>query len=137
MDIASHKTKNWLTHIVYLSELSKTLINELKPITGEFPFVFNTTNNERGFIHSDSLNKVIWRLRKSDDDNPKTQPPLAEMKPFTIHDLHRSAATCWGKYLKVSPHVIERMLNHQPINKLVATYQRATYADEKKNAWLA
>ena len=29
------------------------------------------------------------------------------------------------------------MLNHQPLNKLVATYQRAVYAEEQKAAWLA
>ena len=29
------------------------------------------------------------------------------------------------------------MLNHQPLNKWVATYQRAVYADEQKAAWLA
>jgi hypothetical protein len=29
------------------------------------------------------------------------------------------------------------MLNHQPINKLVATYQRAVYAEEQKAAWIA
>lgn len=34
-------------------------------------------------------------------------------------------------YLKTEPHVIERMLNHQPLNKLVATYQRAIYAIER------
>jgi integrase len=93
----------------------------------------------RGYIHTDSLNKALWRLRKS-DDKEKTKdnlPPLAEMKPFTIHDLRRSAATCWAEYLKINPHVIERMLNHQPLNKLVATYQRAVYADEQKAAWLA
>ncbi|EHL32304.1 hypothetical protein LDG_5685 [Legionella drancourtii LLAP12] len=28
------------------------------------------------------------------------------------------------------------MLNHQPENKLVATYQRAVYADEQQAAWL-
>jgi len=42
-----------------------------------------------------------------------------------------------GEHLKTSPHVIERMLNHQPLNKLIATYQRAVYADEQKAAWLA
>jgi hypothetical protein len=29
------------------------------------------------------------------------------------------------------------MLNHQPINKLMAIYQRATYAEEQKSAWSA
>jgi len=37
--------------------------------------------------------------------------------------------------LKTEPHVIEKMLNHQPLNKLVATYQRAVYVDEQKSAW--
>ena len=32
-------------------------------------------------------------------------------------------------------HYIERMLNHQPLNKLVAIYQRAVYADEQKSTW--
>lgn len=59
------------------------------------------------------------------------------MAPFSIHDLRRTAATAWGEYLKTEPHVIERMLNHQPVNKLVAVYQRATYLTEQKNAWIA
>ena len=33
--------------------------------------------------------------------------------------------------------MIERMLNHQPMNKLIATYQRAVDADEQLAAWLA
>lgn len=135
--LPSNKTKNRLMHTVYLSKLAIELINELKPITDKFSFVFNTSNNESSNIHTDSLNKAIWRLRKSDNDNSKITPPLTEMKPFTIHDLRRSAATCWGEHLKVSPHVIERMLNYQPMNKLIATYQRAIYADEQNAAWLA
>ena len=66
-----------------------------------------------------------------------TDAPLADMPPFTIHDLRRTAATAWGEYLKTEPHVIERMLNHQPSNKLIATYQRAIYAEEQKKAWLS
>ncbi len=66
-----------------------------------------------------------------------TDAPLADMKPFSVHDIRRSNATAWGEHLKTEPHVIEKMLNHQPLNKLVATYQRAVYADEQKKAWLA
>jgi len=138
--IPSSKTKNRQMHTVYLSKLAIELINELKPLTETSPFVFNTDkNNVEGYMHTDSLNKALWRLRKADDKEKakETPPPLVDMKPFTIHDLRRSAATCWGEHLKVSPHVIERMLNHQPLNKLIATYQRAVYADEQKAAWLA
>lgn len=138
--LPSSKTKNRQAHTVYLSKLAIKLIKELKPLTETSPFVFNTDkNNAEGYMHTDSLNKALWRLRKTDDKEKVkgTPPPLADMKPFTIHDLRRSAATCWGEHLKVSPHVIERMLNHQPLNKLIATYQRAVYADEQKAAWLA
>jgi integrase len=55
---------------------------------------------------------------------------------FSVHDLRRSAATAWGEYLKTEPHVIEKMLNHQPLNKLVVTYQRAVYAQEQRAAWV-
>ena len=138
--IPSNKTKNRQTHTVYLSKLAIKLILELKSLTATSPFVFNTNkDNSERYMHTDSLNKALWRLRKSDEkEKPKkTPPPLADMKAFTIHDLRRSAATCWGEHLKVSPHVIERMLNHQPLNRLTATYQRAIYADEQKAAWLS
>lgn len=137
--LPSSKTKNRLAHVVYLSKLAVKIINELKPLTDASPYVFSINGNHRGYIHTDSLNKALWRLRKSDKEEKAKDklPPLADMNPFTIHDLRRSAATCWGEHLKTSPHVIERMLNHQPLNKLVATYQRAIYADEQKAAWLA
>jgi integrase len=123
-----NRTKNRKQHIIYLGELALTFIQALKPLTASTPFVFDTGRNT-GHIHTDSLTTAINRLRKS--------APLNELKPFTIHDLRRSAATAWGEHLKVRPHVIEQMLNHQPLNKLVAIYQRATYAEEQKTAWLA
>lgn len=87
--IPSNKTKNRQMHTVYLSKLAIELINELKPLTGESPFVFNTDkNNAEGYMHTDSLDKALWRLRKSDDKEKAkdTLPPLADMKPFTIHN---------------------------------------------------
>jgi len=123
-----HRTKNRKQHVIYLGELALTFIQALKPLTASTSFVFDTGRNT-GHIHTDSLTTAINRLRKS--------APLNELKSFTTHDLRRSAATAWGEHLKVKPHVIEQMLNHQPLNKLVAIYQRATYAEEQKAAWLA
>src|SRR3990167_5652436 len=136
--LPANRTKNGQTHTIYLSQLAVNLINDLKKLTGQSEFVFD---NGSGRIHSDSLTSAINRLIKVPSD-PKTMKrassvPLSGMKPFSVHDIRRSAATAWGEYLKVQPHVIEQMLNHQPLNKLVATYQRATYAEEQKAAWLA
>ncbi len=134
--LPAERTKNRQAHTIYLSGLAIQLLVDLKAQTGESQFVFDTgRKEEQSHIHEDTLTGVLLRLRGS--KGAKNFAPLQEMKPFTIHDLRRSAATAWGEYLKTSPHVIEKMLNHQPMNKLVATYQHAVYAEEQKVAWLA
>jgi integrase len=138
--LPAERTKNRQLHTIYLSELAIEILNALQRLSGHSSFVFDTGRYENeGHIHEDSLTGVIGRLRGSVKGMKKKsyiEAPLADMPTFTIHDLRRSAATAWGEYLKTDPHVIERMLNHQPANKLIATYQRATYVDEQKNAWL-
>lgn len=137
--LPSERTKNRQEHIIYLSELALKLINALHPISGHSIFVFDTGRYENdGHIHEDSLTGVIARLRgtaKGIKKKVNGEASLSDIKPFTIHDLRRTAATAWGEYLKTDPHVIERMLNHQPSNKLIATYQRAVYSEEQKKAW--
>lgn len=138
--LPAERTKNRQVHTIYLSELTIEILNALHELTSHSSFVFDTGRYENdGHIHEDSLTGVIRRLRGSVKGTKKKnyiEAPLADMPPFTIHDLRRSAATAWGEYLKAYPHVIERMLNHQPANKLIATYQRAIYAEEQKTAWL-
>jgi integrase len=53
-------------------------------------------------------------------------------KPWTLHDLRRTVRTGFGT-LGVLPHVAEAALNHLP-PKLIRTYDRNTYAAEKKAA---
>lgn len=135
--LPANRTKNRKAHTIYLSLIALNLLNDLKKITGQSEFVFE---NGKGNIHPDSLTSTINRLIKA-PKNPKAmkragEAPLSDMKSFSVHDLRRSAATAWGKYLKIKPYIIERMLNHQPRNKLIAIYQRATYVAELKAAWL-
>jgi integrase len=53
-------------------------------------------------------------------------------EPWTLHDLRRTVRTGLGR-LGVQPHVAEAVLNHLP-PKLIRTYDRNTYAAEKKAA---
>lgn len=137
--LPSERTKNRQAHTIYLSNLAVEIIQSLLPISGNSEFVFDTGHyKDGGHIHADTLTGVIARLRGAVTGSKKKitdSAPLVDMKAFSIHDLRRSAATAWGEYLKTEPHVIERMLNHQPLNKLVAIYQRAVYADEQKSTW--
>lgn len=136
--LPSSRTKNKKSHLIYLSLFTVQLISDLKPLTGQSAFVFDTGV---GLIHKDSLTGAIKRLltvpSHYKEKKKESVAPLVKMKSFSTHDLRRSSSTAWAEYLKVQPHIIERMLNHQPLNKLVATYQRATYAEEQKAAWLA
>jgi integrase len=131
--LSGKRTKNRKQHTIYLGKLAIDLINTLRFLTGDSSFVFNTGFNTN-HIHTDSLTTALSRLKKR--KNADNQPYLS-VKSFTIHDLRRSAATAWGEHLKIKPHIIERMLNHQPLNKLIATHQRAEYSTEQKAAWLA
>lgn len=139
--LPSNRTKNAQKHIIYFSSFAIEIIRALRLITGHSKFVFDTGRYaEGGHIHEDTLTGVIARLRgtvKGIKKKCTEDAPLSEVESFSIHDLRRTAATSWGEYLKVSPHVIERMLNHQPQNKLIAIYQRAKYADEQREGWLA
>lgn len=133
--LPSERTKSRRAHTIYLSALAVDLLKELIPLSGHSTFVFDTGRQENNsHIHSDSLTNIIAKLRGA--KGAKKFSPLVDLKSFTVHDIRRSAATGWAEYLKTVPHVIERMLNHQPLNKLIATYQHATYIEEQKYAWL-
>lgn len=133
------RTKNRQAHTIYLPSLAINILQSLRLVSGNSLFVFDTGHHkDGGHIHPDTLTGSIARLRGTVAGVKKKlalDAPLSDMQAFSVHDLRRTAATAWGEYLKTEPHVIERMLNHQPLNKLVATYQRAIYAEEQKMAW--
>ena len=53
-------------------------------------------------------------------------------EPWTVHDLRRTVRTGLGE-LGVQPHIAEAVINHVP-PKLIRTYDRNTYAAEKRDA---
>ena len=127
--LPKERTKNSRAHVIYLSDLAVKIIKNLQLITGHSPYVFDTGRNAKeSHIREDTLSRYIARLRQAkngDKAQLNCEYNLNEMDQFTTHDIRRSAATAWGEHLKIPPHIIEKMLNHQPLNKLVATYQRA------------
>ncbi|ABC27525.1 Integrase [Hahella chejuensis KCTC 2396] len=120
------RTKNRKAHTLYLPNLAMRLIESMRPISGHGEYVLSLGNGITP-LSTEGLTVTLRRLSTR----------LESVPHFTVHDLRRSAATAWGEHLKTSPHVIEKMLNHQPRDRLVATYQRAAYIDEQKMAWKA
>ena len=63
------------------------------------------------------------------------------LKPWTIHDLRRTASTGWAS-LRVPPHIVERLLNHKlgslqtegVLSAVAEVYNRYAYLDEMREA---
>lgn len=126
--IPAHRSKNKNEHVIHLSDLATSLIEELKILSGQDKFVFLSpvsTNTKALPLSRDGLSRAVARISEKVD-----------IDSFTFHDLRRSAATNWAEKLRASSDVIELMLNHKPQNKLVATYQRSTRSNEQKKTWI-
>ena len=127
--IPPHKAKNKIEHEVFLSDLSISLLEQIKKITGDSKYVFASPQKaSKGIdvpLGKDVLSRVIHKHRDE-----------LKIPEFTFHDLRRSAATNWAEELKINSDVIELMLNHRPQNKLIATYQAAKRSSEQKAAWI-
>jgi integrase len=55
---------------------------------------------------------------------------------WVIHDLRRSVATIMAEELAVPPHIVELVLGHEFRSGVQATYNRAPYAREIRDAYL-
>ncbi len=134
------RTKNGEGHTVYLSDLAVKVLKGMEAWSKGRTYVFQSDRKEEDApIHFDSLTQIVLRMTGQKKSAVQVKrgyvAPLEHIEAFTVHDLRRSAATLWGEKLKVWPHVIEKMLNHQPKDKLVGTYQHAAYAAEQRQAW--
>lgn len=109
------RTKNHQEHVVPLSDPAIEILTGIERRNGNY--VFGRTELA-GFSG--------WSKSKTEFDQ------LVKLQPWTLHDLRRTVRTGLGK-LGVAPHIAEATLNHLP-PKLIRTYDRNTYAAEKRAA---
>jgi integrase len=116
--LPSERTKNSRQHDVPLSQAALDVLAEQHRIAGR-DLVFG--EGEGGYSG--------WSRSKERLDAD------AKIKPWTLHDLRRTAATRMAD-LGVQPHVIEAILNHVSGHKagVAGIYNRSTYAAEKRAA---
>ena len=116
--LPSSRTKNGRAHVVPLSELAKTIVNQFGRDGRQC--VFGTTDS--GFFN--------WAKSKQALD-----ARVANVNGWTLHDLRRTVATRMAE-LGVQPHIIEAVLNHVSGHKggVAGIYNRATYDKEKREA---
>jgi integrase len=141
--IPGSRTKNGKEHLVHLSPMAWEIVDNLaknapKMLEGRFasPFVFPATDATYITGYSKAKTALDETIKEIFGD---------ELEPWRVHDLRRTGATGLAM-LKVSPHVIERVLNHITGSAtakvsgidaaLVRVYQRFQYAKERKEALL-
>jgi integrase len=126
------RTKTKEDRDVYLCEEALEILRARLP-AAKGP-VFRAIGHDKP-LTPDSLSTAVKRLQRQPDQQGKGGGLLARLgaeKPFTVHDLRRSAATLWGEHLAVAPHIIERLLGHAPANAIEAVYQRQRYQSEQR-----
>ena len=120
------RTKNGRPHRVHLSDAAMATISGLPQVDGQ-AWLFSTTG--LGPVKGFSKAKA-----KLDKESGVTQ--------WTFHDLRRTFATVTTDKLKISPVVIDKILNHASgtVKGIAAVYQRGEYLDQRKvamDAWAA
>ena len=121
------ETKNGKSHVVTLHPLALSILKKQR-IISKGAFVFESTSNQGFPITGDAVTRALERLRKK---------YLAELEPFSPHDLRRSVATGCAEYLDAPERLIERLLNHIPKDRLIRTYQVGQQAEKLRSLFLS
>jgi integrase len=154
LTLPGSRTKNGEPHEIPLSDAAVEIIRALPKIegkanTGAGPkaesdrhakgFVFSTTGATpvSGFSRSKELIErgILAELRKAAIERGEDPEKVEVPKPWTLHDLRRTAASGMAR-LKIAPHVVEAVLNHKSgtIKGVAKVYNRYNYSAEKRAA---
>lgn len=120
------ETKNGRAHVVTLCPLALEIIERQKPLSNG-PYVFESTSKPGLPVTGDAVTRALERVRMK---------YLAELVPFSPHDLRRSVATGAAEYLDAPERLIELMLNHVPKDRLIRTYQVGGMAEKLRALFL-
>ena len=127
------RTKNKYEHIVPLSDLAMSIIEEALADAGEGAgYVFPNAEGD-GPLPPSAVAKTITRAQKPDAERPQGR---FGMDHWTAHDLRRSAITSMA-HLGIAPIVLGHVINHRSVTKAGVTlsvYAHYDHAKEKKQA---
>jgi integrase len=118
--LPASRTKNGRGHIVHLSTEARSVLEALPHRSG---YVFGTAGARPAISFSQNKLKI---------------DQISFVTHWVIHDLRRTVVTGMAS-LGVSPHVADKVLNHQTgtISGVAAVYQRHEFLTERRDALLA
>ena len=120
--IPKNKTKNGLSHRVYLPSLARELIKEAKAISDNSPYVFPSPHR-KGLkpISSRSLSQALLKNKN-----------ILKVESFVPHDLRRTASSQMTGN-QINRNTVKLILNHVETDA-TSTYDRYSYDKEKRDA---
>jgi integrase len=124
------RTKNGHGHLVPLSDLALTIINEALADAGDSPFVFPCG---AGALDPHAVARTIGRAHEASKERPLGRFGIAK---WTAHDLRRTALTAMAR-LGVSPTVLGFVANHRTVTRggiTMGVYVHYSYEREKRAA---
>ena len=115
--IPKSRTKNAKGHVIHLSDQSIAVLDRMK----------KQDNDDFAFGGSKPFQDFARAKRKLDE--------LSKITGWCLHDLRRTCVSGMAR-LGVSPHVADKVLNHQSgaISGVAAVYQRHEFLAERKDA---
>ena len=119
--IPATRAKNGLSHRVPLSPFSLELLDKVKTLSGDSPFLFPSPQGNRP-IRAGALTRAINR-------NIRT----FKVPDISPHDLRRTVASNMAR-LGVPRLVLSKILNHVD-SSVTAVYDRHSYDDKKRQAF--
>lgn len=130
--IASEAREKGTAGLLKLPDAALEIINAQPELAGN-PYVFagSTKGRRRPEVKEKCLGPPAfnsWGQRKREIDDALAEK-LPDMKPWTIHDLRRTARSLMSR-AGVRPDIAERVLGHA-IAGVEGIYDRHTYSDEK------
>ncbi len=121
--IPKEKTKNGLSHRVYLTQWARDLLSEIKALSGDSSFLFpSPRGGGRKPITTRSLSQA---LRKNQD-------VFGFDEAFAPHDLRRTASSHMTRN-GIPREIVRKIINHREPG-ITKVYDRYGYDREKKNA---
>ena len=115
--IPAERMKMRSPHIVPLSPQALAVIEELRPLTGQFDLLFPSQRDQQRPISENTLLYALYRL--------------GYHKRATVHGFRALASTILNE-TGFRPDVIERQLAHVERNKVRAAYHRSEYLEERR-----
>lgn len=115
--IPAERMKMRSPHIVPLSPQAVAVIEELRPLTGQYDLLFPSQRDQKKPISENTLLYALYRL--------------GYHKRATVHGFRALASTILNE-TGFRPDVIERQLAHVERNKVRAAHHRSEYLEERR-----